>query len=208
MTGLRFLGGNPVLRPLAIAIAINNVAWAAEVTLYVIYLLTVLHLPAALVGVTLIGAGPGALVGSLAAGGVARWLGLSGAIASGLAVFCLATLLIPLAPGIVGVAVPMLVVAGFLMSVGGQVCSINVLSLRQGITPDRLQGRVNGSFRFLSFGLTPLGALAGGLLGNLAGPRPVLFASVAVMAIGPVVVWCSSVRRIRVLPSEPKEDVA
>jgi predicted MFS family arabinose efflux permease len=207
LEGFRFLGSHPVLRPLAIAIAVNNFAWAAELTLYVIYLVDTLHLPAALVGVTLLGSGPGALAGSLAAAAVARKLGLGGAIVSGLTLFFLATLLIPLAPPVLGVAMPMLLAAGFLMSVGGQVCAINVLSLRQGVTPEGLQGRVNGSFRFLSLGLAPLGALAGGLLGTWLGARTALFASVAVMALGPLVVWCSAARTMRTLPTTTPTDI-
>ena len=198
--GLRFLAGHPILRPLAAAIAINNFAWAAELTLYVIYLVDTLHLSASLVGLTLIGSGPGALVGSLLAAATTRRLGLAGAVTGGLTLFFLATLLIPLAPPTVGVAIPMLIVAGFLMSVGGQVCAINVLSLRQGVTPDHLHGRVNGSFRFLSLGLAPLGALAGGLLGSWLGTRTALYLAVAAMALGPLVVQCSAARRMRTLP--------
>jgi predicted MFS family arabinose efflux permease len=200
--GLRFLARHPVLRPLAAAIAINNFAWAAELTLYVIYLVDTLHLPASLVGVTLIGSGPGALIGSLMAAAVTRRLGLAGAITGGLTLFFLATLLIPLAPPAVGVALPMLIAAGFLMSVGGQVCAINVLSLRQGVTPDRLHGRVNGSFRFLSLGLAPLGALAGGLIGAWLGTRTALYVSVAAMALGPLAVLCSAARKVRTLSTD------
>lgn len=192
--GMRFLFGHTLLRPLALAIAINNMAWAAETTLYVIFLVDTLHLPAALVGVTLIGTGPGAIVGSLAAGTVAERIGLAGAICSGLGLFCLAGLLIPLAPATAAAAVPMLIVASFLMSSGGQVCAINVLSMRQRTTPDRLQGRVNGSFRFLSLGLAPVGALLGGLLGSAIGPRAAVFVTVGAMAIGPLLVWFSPVR--------------
>jgi predicted MFS family arabinose efflux permease len=201
LEGLRFLGRDPVLRPLVVAIAICNFAWAAEGTLYVIYLVTVLGLPAALVGVTLVGAGVGAVVGALAAPRVARRIGLSGAIMAGLTVFAIGTLLIPLSPPVVGLATPMLVLAGFVMSVGGQVCSVNMLSLRQGITPEHLQGRVNGSFWFLSYGLAPVGALAGGLAGTLVGARIALFVTVAMMAVGPLVVRWSAAGRLRELPA-------
>jgi predicted MFS family arabinose efflux permease len=193
--GLRFLADHPVLGPLMRAIAISNIAWAAETTLYVIYLVSVLDLPASLVGLTLIGAGPGALVGSLAAGPLARRLGSGGAIVTGLAGFCLSTLVIPLTPPVAAVALPMLITAAFLMASSGAVSAINVESLFQGATPDRLLGRVNGSFRFLTVGLWPLGALAGGLLGSAIGPRGALFAAVAAMAIAPVLVWLSPVRR-------------
>jgi len=194
--GTRFLARHTVLGPLMLAVSINSIAWAAETTLYVIYVVSTLDLPASLVGLTLIGTGPGALVGALAAGPVARRIGVGGAIVSGLAGFCVSTLLIPLTPASIGPALPLLIGSSFLMASSGQVCSINVLSLTQGETPDRLQGRVNGAFRFLTVGLMPLGALAGGLLGSAIGPRAALFASVAAMAIAPVLLWLSPVRRL------------
>jgi MFS family permease len=208
MEGFRFVAGSRTLRPLALAIGLSNAAGAAEVALYVIFLVTDLGLPAALVGVTLAGAGPGTLVGALFAGRTARRIGISGAIIGGLALFAAATLLIPLTPHGTPAAVPLLVVAGFLMAVGGQTCAVNVMSLRQAITPDRLQGRVNASFRFLGLGLSPLGALAGGLVGAALGARPALFLAAAAMVAAPVIVACSPVRRIRALPGSAAEPVA
>ncbi|HEY7594752.1 MAG TPA: MFS transporter [Actinophytocola sp.] len=203
LEGLRFLARHAVLGPLMRAIAISNVAWSAETTLYVIYVVSVLDLPTALVGLTLIGTGPGALVGALAAGPIARRIGVGGAICTGLAGFCLSTLLIPLTPAFIGAALPMLIVAAFLMSASGAVSAINVESLFQRSTPDDLQGRVMGSFRFLTVGLWPLGALLGGLLGAAIGPREALFAAVVVLAVAPLLVWFSPVRRVG--PAEPAE---
>jgi predicted MFS family arabinose efflux permease len=54
------------------------------------------------------------------------------------------------------------------------------VSLRQVVTPDRLLGRMNASYRFLTYGAIPLGALLGGALGELLGLR----AAVAVGAVG------------------------
>jgi predicted MFS family arabinose efflux permease len=201
MEGLRFLFRHKVLRPLMAAISISNIAWSAETTLYVIYLVNVLHVAPSLVGLTLIGTGPGALVGAMSAGPVARRFGVGTAICAGLATFCLATLLIPLTAPALGVALPMLIAAAFLMSAGGAVSAVNVESLFQQSTPDQLQGRVMGSFRFLTVGLWPLGALAGGLLGGAIGPRAALYAAVAALAVAPVLVWFSPVRRV-VAPEE------
>ena len=200
LEGLRFLAGDSVLRPLAVAIAVCNFAWAAEGTLYVIFLVPVLGLPASLVGVTLIGTGVGAVVGALAAPRVAARVGVSGAIITGLTLFAIGTLLIPLTPPILAVATPLLMLAGFTMSLGGQVCSVNVVSLRQGITPDRLQGRVNGSFWFFTYGPAPIGALLGGLAATAVGARAALFGTVAVMLVSPLLVWFSAAGRLRALP--------
>jgi MFS family permease len=198
--GMRFLVKHPTLRPMAIAIGINNLAWAAELALYVLFLARTIGLSAPLIGLTLAASGPGALVGSMLAGKVQKKIGLAGAIVGGLLLFAAAALLIPFAPHQPAVAVPVLMVAAFCMSLGGQVCAVNVLTTRQIITPDRLQGRVNASFRFLALGVSPLGSLLGGLLGTVAGTQPALFISIAAMFLGPIVMLVSPVRRVRQIP--------
>jgi MFS family permease len=192
--GLRFVAGHRLLRPLAVAIGVSNLAWAAELVLFLIFLARTIGLPAGLIGLTLASSGPGAVVGSMVAGRVRARYGESGAIIGGLTLFAAAALLIPMAPAAAAVAVPLLVVSGFAMSVGGQICAVNVLTLRQSVTPDRLLGRVNASFRFVALGLSPLGALAGGLLGSAIGLRLALFVSVAGMFVAPLVLLPTPVR--------------
>lgn len=194
--GLRFVARHRVLRPLATAIAVMNLAWAAEMALYMLFLARGLHLSAGLIGVTLAGQGPGTLVGSLLAGRVGRRFGLSGAVIGGLTLFGLSALAIPAAPAAPALAVPMLIAVGFLMSLGGQVCSVNVLTTRQLLAPDELLGRVNASFRFLGLGISPLGALAGGYLGQVIGLRPALYVAIGVMFVAPLLALLSPVRKI------------
>jgi MFS family permease len=52
--------------------------------------------------------------------------------------------------------------------------NVVAVSLRQRITPDRILGRINSSYRLVAWGTRPLGAAAaGGLLGELVGLRAV-----------------------------------
>ena len=44
--------------------------------------------------------------------------------------------------------------------------NIDLISLRQAITPDRLQGRVNAAARVIAMSMAPVGALLGGYLGS------------------------------------------
>jgi MFS family permease len=207
MTGMRpgiaFVARHPVLRPLALAIGVSNAAWAAELALYVLYLARGLMLSPALIGLALAAGGPGALAGSALAGRVQRRIGVSGAVIGGLSVFALAALLIPLAPrGDPAVAVPLLMVAAFGMPAGGQVCAVNVLTTRQLLSPEPLLGRVNASFRFAGLGVSPLGALLGGVLGAAAGLRAALFVAVGGMLLAPLIVAVSPVRRLHGLPAQ------
>jgi predicted MFS family arabinose efflux permease len=200
--GLRFVAGDRILRPLALAIGLSNAAWAAELALYILYLSRDLGLGASLIGLTLAAAGPGALAGSALAGRIQRRFGVGGAIIGGLTAFALAALLIPLAPRHdEGVAVPLLMLASFAMPAGGQVCAVNVLTTRQLIAPEHLLGRVNASFRFVGLGASPLGALLAGVLGSAAGLRVALFAAVAGMLLAPGIAAASRVRRLRDLPA-------
>jgi predicted MFS family arabinose efflux permease len=63
-------------------------------------------------------------------------------------------------------------------SITGIWWNIISISLRQRIVPDEMLGRVNAAYRVISWGAMPVGAVLGGLLGELVGLRP-LFAATA-----------------------------
>jgi MFS family permease len=70
--------------------------------------------------------------------------------------------------------IPLVIAAAFL--IGGltnALWNVVAVSLRQRITPDRILGRINSSYRLVAWGTRPLGAAAGGLLGELLGLRAV-----------------------------------
>jgi MFS family permease len=68
----------------------------------------------------------------------------------------------------------MLMLGTLLDGIGGTVYNINGLSLRQAITSDAAQGRVNAAMRFFAIGTTPISALLSGVLGEKIGVRTVL----------------------------------
>jgi predicted MFS family arabinose efflux permease len=105
---------------------------------------------------------------------VANRFGLGATIIGALMVTELSNLLVPLAGGPLPLAVGMLAVATFVGGIGNPVYNINQVSLRQAITPDRVQGRMNASMRFIVWGTIPIGSLLGGTLGELLGLRPTL----------------------------------
>jgi hypothetical protein len=71
----------------------------------------------------------------------------------------------------VPVVVAVLALGMLLVSLGVMTYIITVGSLRQSITPHRLLGRVSASARFISRSAIPVGAIAGGLLGEWLGLR-------------------------------------
>jgi MFS family permease len=64
--------------------------------------------------------------------------------------------------------------------------NIAMVSFRQRVTPDHLLGRVNSTFRLVAWGTRPLGAAAGGALGQWFGVRSV-FAVMGLLAVAVLV---------------------
>ena len=89
--------------------------------------------------------------------------------------FSSATILVPLAPK--SFPLPLLIVSLFITQFGGVAYNITQVSLRQAITPERLQGRMNAAMRWIVWGTIPLGTLLGGTLGQAFTLRTALFVS-------------------------------
>lgn len=114
-------------------------------------------------------------MGALVAGRVARRYGTGRAMIGATLLNALAATLIPLAGGPTLVVVSLLVAAHFLLALGIQVHGINLMSLRQAITPHRLQGRMNASFRVINVRAMMVGSLLAGVLGQEIGLQTTLF---------------------------------
>src|SRR5205085_1279884 len=127
--------------------------------------------------------------------------GLGTTIIGAITVAGLANLLIPLASGTPLVITGMLMTAMFIGGAASPIYNINQVSLRQAITPDRLQGRMNASMRFLVWGTIPLGALLGGALGQAFGLWPTIAAMALGELVAPLWVLLSPVRQLRVQPA-------
>jgi MFS family permease len=95
--------------------------------------------------------------------------------------------------------------SGFVTGFASVGWNINQVSLRQAITPPRMQGRMNATMRFIVWGTIPVGTILGGTLGSLLG----LHATIVIGAVGGLVaflpVTVSSVRHLATMP-EPVED--
>jgi MFS family permease len=98
-------------------------------------------------------------------------------------------------------------VMGLLGGFCGVGWNINQVSLRQAITPPRMQGRMNATMRFIVWGTMPIGAILGGALGSTIGLHPTIVIGAVGGLVAFVPVALSSVRHIVTMP-EPVEDDA
>ena len=79
--------------------------------------------------------------------------------------------------------------------------NVNSPSLRQALTPPRLLGRVNASYRFLVWGTGPLGALLGGILGETLGLRTALLLSGLASIVALPIFIASPLMALREMPA-------
>jgi MFS family permease len=177
--GLSFVFSHPILRPLALYEAQTRFFGSFFAGLYSLYALRTLGLGPALLGLVITCGGVGSLLGAFVSNRLIERVRIGPILLVTSLGGWLAAFLIPLASGPVWRAALMMAAAQVLGDVLGTIYEVNQISLAQSITPDVMLGRMNSSLQFLAAGIGPFGALAGGLIAELAGVRPAIFVAAA-----------------------------
>ena len=179
--GFEVVFGNPTLRLLVTSLGVGGLGGFGVQAIQLLYFYNGLHLSPATVGLILAMEGVGSIGGAVVAQTVARRFGLGPTLIVTNLVWGLSILLTPLA----GLGNPVLVLALLMLAFGvsGVVFDVNQISMRQGITPDRLQGRMTATIRMVILGIAPIGAFLGGVLGARIGLVPtILLGGLVVMS--------------------------
>ena len=185
--GLAWVLGQPMLRAIAGCTGTSNFFGNIGTAVFVLFVVREVGLSPALLGIVYGGGSVGGIAGAMFARRIGDRLGVGPAILASAVAFTVFALLIPLAPHLESVAVPLLVGSSVFRSFGSTAYNIMQVSLRQAVTPDRLLGRMNASMRFVVWGTMPFGSFVGGLLGTAVGLRDTLW----IAAVGGLlaVVW-------------------
>ena len=204
--GLRYVTGHPWLRSLAATTAIANFFGSLGASILILYLVRERHLGAETIGLAFSIGSVGVLLAAITTSRLTRMVGVGRMLTLTSIGFSVAALPVPIASE--ALIVPAVAASGFLFGYSGVAWGINQLSLRQAITPPPMQGRMNATMRFISWGTTPIGAIVGGALGTAIG----LHAAIWVGALGGlfafVPVALSSVRSITTIPVREDDGAA
>jgi len=204
--GLRYVVGHRYWRALAITVGASNFASFVIGSIFVVYAVRELGLMPATIGLVLTLGSLGGVAGAMAAGPVARRIGVGRTIVGSAVLFGPPLLLVPLAPQ--AEPIPFLVVALLVATAGGTAFNITGRSLMQTLTPERLLGRMTATRRFLVWGTIPLGSLAGGVLASELGLRAALWTGAIIACFTFVPIALSPIRLISNLPTEPEREPA
>jgi MFS family permease len=200
--GLRFVFGNALLRAIAATTSTSNLFSGVAAAVEIVFLVRQVHASPGVIGLLFALGGVGGVAGAFAAGPIARRLGGARATIIGIA-GSVGALLIPLTmPG----AGLLYFGFGFLMvSFSATVYNVNQVSFRQRLCPDRLLGRMNATMRFVVWGVLPIGALIGGILGAVFGLRTTLWIGALGQALAGIWLLASPMRGLRDFPDAPPE---
>ena len=153
-----------------------NLLTTASGAVFVLFATEDLHVSTAGYGLLFSAGAVGSIVGSLFATRIIRAVGpgtalLVAAVVNGLAYFVVALTSNAYLVGVMGAV-------GGLVGVTWNVVTV---SLRQAIIPDELLGRVNSVYRFLGWGMMPIGATLGGVIATAFGLRATYWIGGAVL---------------------------
>jgi MFS family permease len=200
--GLRFVLGHPILRRIAAGNATFTIGWRAIEAILLLYCYRVLHFSPAQVGLLFGVSGLALVVGALLRERATRLIGFGRllvvtSLLCGLQCFLIAGAGLGLGPASM--------VAAFVMTgIAAGMFDVAQLTLRQLLTPNRLQARMNATMRTLFWGPRPLGFLLGGLAGSRFGLIPTIVLG-GIICTASTVFWVTPrIVSLRVAP-EPVE---
>ena len=201
--GFGFVLRHPILRAGVMCTSTVNFFNLGFGAILLLFLVEELGLTPAGIGIAFGVGAVGGIVGALAAPRVASRIGIGPAIAVGAVLFPAPLLAIPLAGGPKPFVYALLFAAEFLAAVGVMIFDINQNSLTLLVTPHRMRPRQIAVSRVFNYGVRPLGALAGGLLGAAIGLRPALLVTGAGALLGVAFLVASPVLAVHEPPPEP-----
>jgi MFS family permease len=198
--GLKFVVKHPILRKIVACTGTSNLFSSMATAIEIVFLVRVLHVRPAFVGVLFAISAIGGVAGGILSGRLARRIGSARIIWFSILVFGLPQILPALAqPGWL-VALYPIGFATFLFT--GVVYNVAQVSYRQAVTPPRLMGRMNAAVRWIVWGTMPLGAIIGGALGSTIGIRPTMWIGLVGSWAAGFWVYFSPLRKMRDIPSQ------
>jgi MFS family permease len=157
--GVRWLWRNELLRTMAIVLGLFNAAASVTFSVYVLFAQEILGASTAEFAVIMMAGATGAIIG----GWTASWMSTSLGAGQSLALALGGSAVVEVTIGLLS-NVPLVAAMNLLAGLLAVLWNVITVSLRQSIIPDELLGRVNSVYRFLGWGMIPIGAIVGGLI--------------------------------------------
>jgi MFS family permease len=197
--GLSYVLHHPYLKNIAACTALFNFFGSVGYAVLLVFARRELHLGPLAIGLAFTIGNLGAMLAAFTANRISGRLGVGRTIILSSVIGGPSFLIIPFAPhgqAALAVIIPSLIIGSFT----NVVYNIAQVSLRQAITPERIQGRMNSVMRFIVWGTIPVGAITGGALASQIGLKETLIIGGAGCCLPFLPVLFSPVRSVREMP--------
>jgi predicted MFS family arabinose efflux permease len=195
--GFRFVLGDELIRPELLCAATVNLFNYVFHAIFVLYATKELGVSPGTLGVALGVGAVGGILGALVAPSLERAVGLGPSVVIGSVLFPAPLILVPIASGSELQLGLMLGAAEFFSAVGVMIFDVTAASMHFMRTPDRIRARMSATFKFVNYGIRPIGALLGGGLGTAIGLQTTLWIGVLGALAGVIWLLFSPIPRLR-----------
>jgi predicted MFS family arabinose efflux permease len=195
--GFRFVLGDELIRPELLCAATVNLFNYVFHAIFVLYATKELGVSPGTLGVALGVGAVGGILGALVTPRLERAVGLGPSIVIGSVLFPAPLILVPIASGSELKLGLMLGAAEFFSAVGVMIFDVTAASMHFMRTPDRIRARMSATFKFVNYGIRPIGALIGGGLGTAIGLQTTLWIGVLGALAGVIWLVFSPIPRLR-----------
>jgi MFS family permease len=205
--GLRYVLRHPFLKNIAACTALFNLFGTLGNAVLLVFARRELHLSPLAIGIALTVSNVGPLIAAFNASRISSRFGVGRTIIAASIIGGPAFLIVPFAPH-GNLALTLLVPAFVLGGCANVIYNVTQVSLRQAITPERIQGRMNSVMRFIVWGTIPLGTFLGGVIASQIGVKPTLIVSGIGCCLPFLPVLFSPVRAVREMPAPVDDEAA
>jgi MFS family permease len=199
--GLRFYAKSSLLLAESAAIVMLNLGGQIGGSISLVFVVRELAVKPEVIGLAFSIASIGLIIGAATADAFGRRIGVGRVLIIACAISAGSAFVITLATP--ATAFALLVVSGAVQGFAVMVININGVSLRQALTPDELQGRVNATGRWINWSIIPVGSLIGGALATAIGLRATIAVGAGVGLLALPWLLLSPIRSLREMPRVP-----
>ncbi len=197
--GMRYVTGHRWLRSIAATTGTSNFFSSVFMAILILFLVRDHGFTAETIGFAFSIGSVGVLLAALTASWITARVGVGRMLVLTSFGFSLANLPVAFAPeSLLFAAVATSI---FIGGYCGVAWNINQVSLRQAITPTRMQGKMNATMRFIVWGTMPIGSITGGFLASVVGLHPTIVIGAIGGLLAFIPVALSPVREIVTMPA-------
>ena len=204
--GLRYVTGHRWLRSIAATTGLSNLFSNLAWSILILYLVRERGLTAEIIGFAFSLGSLGVLLAALTTSRITARLGVGRMLVLSSIGFSVSVLPVAMAPD--ALIFQAVALSGFLGGFSSVAWNVNQVSLRQAITPARMQGKMNATMRFIVWGTIPVGTITGGALGSIIGLHPTIWVGAIGGLFAFIPVTLSSARSIVTMPEPVDDDAA